>query len=172
MKLVINKCYGGFSLSPKAIKRYAELNNVPCYLFSYDYKTKKHVLIDEEKANEIGFWVAYKIENPDLYIAIDPVLKSQQPENLTGDELISWEENRKAVAEKQDKNREILNSALIVPGNNRTDLTLIQTVEELGLEASGSGSNLVVIEIPDNIDWIIENNSGLEHVAEKHRTWH
>lgn len=28
MKVVINKCYGGFSLSEKAILRYAEIKNI------------------------------------------------------------------------------------------------------------------------------------------------
>lgn len=31
-KIVINKCYGGFSLSEKAIKRYAEIKGTPLYI--------------------------------------------------------------------------------------------------------------------------------------------
>ena len=33
MKIVINKCYGGFSLSPLAVKRFAELEGKKCYFF-------------------------------------------------------------------------------------------------------------------------------------------
>jgi hypothetical protein len=34
MKLVINKCYGGFSLSAKASKRLAELQGRQCFFYS------------------------------------------------------------------------------------------------------------------------------------------
>jgi len=33
MKIVINKCYGGFGLSPLAIKELAKLNKKKCYFF-------------------------------------------------------------------------------------------------------------------------------------------
>lgn len=33
MKLVINSCYGGFNLSPKAIKRYLELKGKEAYFY-------------------------------------------------------------------------------------------------------------------------------------------
>ena len=32
-------------------------------------------------------------------------------------------------------------------------------------------STLKIIEIPDDVDWIIEEYDGNEWVAEKHRTW-
>lgn len=38
MKLVINSCYGGFRLSPKALKRYLELKGKNAYF----YKQTKH----------------------------------------------------------------------------------------------------------------------------------
>jgi hypothetical protein len=28
-----------------------------------------------------------------------------------------------------------------------------------------------VIEIPDDVEWIIVDYDGMEHIAEKHRTW-
>ena len=39
--------------------------------------------------------------------------------------------------------------------------------------AFGDGvySDLKVVEIPDDINWYIEEYDGLEHVAERHRTW-
>jgi hypothetical protein len=30
---------------------------------------------------------------------------------------------------------------------------------------------LAIVEIPDDVQWIIEENDGMEWVAEKHRTW-
>lgn len=54
----------------------------------------------------------------------------------------------------------------------RTDKRIIQVVEELGSEASVDSSLLVVVEIPDDVEWYIERPyGGSEFIAEKHRTW-
>ena len=53
----------------------------------------------------------------------------------------------------------------------RDDPRLVSIVEELGIKAGGSYSDLKVVEIPDDITWHIEDYDGLEWVAEKHRTW-
>jgi len=52
----------------------------------------------------------------------------------------------------------------------RSDPVLVRIVEEMGSAANGEYSELKVVEIPDNIEWIIVDY-GNEHVAEKHRTW-
>jgi len=48
---------------------------------------------------------------------------------------------------------------------------LIQTIETLGDDASGSLSSLKVVEIPDDVKWQIQEYDGIEWVAEQHRTW-
>jgi hypothetical protein len=48
---------------------------------------------------------------------------------------------------------------------------LVQVVEELGSAADGWASSLKVIEIPDNVEWKVEEYDGMEWVAEVHRTW-
>lgn len=54
----------------------------------------------------------------------------------------------------------------------RDDPFLIQTIEELGEEmCSAPMSELHLVEIPDDVDWYIDEYDGNEHVAEKHRTW-
>jgi len=53
----------------------------------------------------------------------------------------------------------------------RNDPHLVQVVEELGLEADGSHADLKVVEIPDDVDWQIEEYDGSEWVSEVHRTW-
>ena len=53
----------------------------------------------------------------------------------------------------------------------RSDPILVGVVEELGERASDFGSELLVVEIPDGIDWQIENYDGWEWIAEAHRTW-
>jgi hypothetical protein len=54
----------------------------------------------------------------------------------------------------------------------RNDPALVQMVEELGSDkASGRHSELVVVEIPDDILWEISEYDGMERVEESHRNW-
>ena len=53
----------------------------------------------------------------------------------------------------------------------RDDQRLVQAVEELGKKASGKYSSLKIVEIPDDVEWEIEEYDGSEWVSEKHRTW-
>ena len=53
----------------------------------------------------------------------------------------------------------------------RDDPVLIQVVEELGEEAEDRYADLKIVEIPEDVDWYIEEYDGMEHVAERHRTW-
>ena len=53
----------------------------------------------------------------------------------------------------------------------RNDPALIQTLEELDVEANDWGSSLKIIVIPDDVKWQIDDYDGLEWVAEQHRTW-
>ena len=53
----------------------------------------------------------------------------------------------------------------------RNDPALIQTVEELVNDANDWGSELKIVDIPEDVKWQIEEYDGLEHVAEQHRTW-
>ena len=54
---------------------------------------------------------------------------------------------------------------------DRTDPILVRVVEELGEQADGGFAKLKVIEVPDDIEWTINDNDGIEWVAEVHRTW-
>lgn len=47
---------------------------------------------------------------------------------------------------------------------------LVAIVEEGG-NINSEYSNLKIVEIPDDVDWYIEEYDGMEHVAERHRTW-
>ena len=53
----------------------------------------------------------------------------------------------------------------------RDDPMLIRVIEELGQRANGQFANLKIVEIPDEVEWQIEEYDGSEWVAEKHRTW-
>jgi len=54
---------------------------------------------------------------------------------------------------------------------DRDDPHLIQVVEELGRAASGDFAELKIVEIPDDVQWEINEYDGSEWVAEVHRTW-
>lgn len=54
----------------------------------------------------------------------------------------------------------------------RDDSDLIDIVETMGLEeSSGDFASLKIVEIPDDVDWYIEEYDGIEWVAERHMTW-
>ena len=89
MKIVINKCYGGFRLSDVALTRYRQ---------------------------ETGINVPY------------------------------WE-------------------------IHRNDPILVSIVEELGEDSWGDEARLGVVDIPDDVEWNVEEYDGMEWVAEVHRTW-
>jgi hypothetical protein len=54
---------------------------------------------------------------------------------------------------------------------DRSNPDLVQVVEELGEAANGWAAELKVVDIPDDVQWYIEEYDGIEWVAEKHRTW-
>ena len=53
----------------------------------------------------------------------------------------------------------------------RDDADLVAVVEALGSKADGKYSELKIVEVPDDVNWYIEDYDGIEHVAERHRTW-
>jgi len=53
----------------------------------------------------------------------------------------------------------------------RNNLILVEIVEQLGNAANGDFAELKVVEIPDDVEWIIQEYDGDEWIAEKHRTW-
>jgi hypothetical protein len=46
---------------------------------------------------------------------------------------------------------------------------LVEMVESGGVDSAYS--SLKVVEIPNDVNWYIEERDGMEHVAERHRTW-
>lgn len=53
----------------------------------------------------------------------------------------------------------------------RDDLDLITVVESLGSRSFGPYSELKIVEIPDDVEWEVNDYDGVEWVAEKHRIW-
>ena len=53
----------------------------------------------------------------------------------------------------------------------RDDEHLVKVVEELGSDANGKHAKLRVVELPDGVDWVIDEYDGRETVRQKHSTW-
>ena len=53
----------------------------------------------------------------------------------------------------------------------RTIPSLIQVVEELGKDADGRHASLEIVEIPDGMDYEIDDYDGVETISEPHRSW-
>lgn len=56
-------------------------------------------------------------------------------------------------------------------GYERNDPDLIAAIETLGAEANGFCSRLKIVEIPDGVEWEIDDYDGLESIHEVHRVW-
>lgn len=49
---------------------------------------------------------------------------------------------------------------------------LISLIEEKGASwCNGPYADLAIVEIPDEVEWVICEHDGFEHIAEAHRTW-
>jgi hypothetical protein len=53
----------------------------------------------------------------------------------------------------------------------RTNPFLVEAVETLGEKANGVCANLMIVEIPDDIMWFIDDYDGHETIHEEHRSW-
>lgn len=138
MKIVINKCYGGFGLSPKAILRCYELG-----ANGMTYPTQKYFQNEEKQERAFKEWNDYlqNIDNPCV----------QQPSFL---KVFSSD-----------------GEFILNPPEKRDDPILIQVVEELGEKSWGRFAKLKVIEVPDGVEYNIDEYDGWESIHEKHRTW-
>ena len=149
MEIVINDCYGGFGLSPLAIKELAKLKGKECYFFDMmiDGKYKPLTL---KQAKKISFWVAHSVPNPQDYDLDKP----------DKDGLYKDAHKR---AEKIDLDY----------GYNidRADKDLIKVVKTLGNKANGECAKLKIVEIPNGVNWEIDEYDGMESIHEKHRSW-
>lgn len=153
MKLVINRCYGGFSLSPKAVARLAELQGKPCHFFTSSIHGARKPLTLEEAEKEF-MWSAYTVPNPD---------------EVAGNQGANW--HSMTMEERGASNARWEAISLDCRPANRADPLLVQVVEELGDAADGQCAELAIVEIPDDVSWEIDEYDGMERVDEVHRSW-
>ncbi len=142
MKIVINSCFGGFSLSPEAllelIKRDAKcVEKIPIEDYYgkniKDYPWKERMKEGNEKFKP--FTEGYEVHTWYTALKKDGIIYSYD----------------------RDKDRD--------------DPDLVEVVELLKNKADGQCADLKIVEIPDGVDWQIDEYDGLESVHEKHRSW-
>jgi hypothetical protein len=151
VKVVINKCFGGFGLSSAGIRRLAELKGRKCFFFKHDLRTRKFE--PASGTEESIFVTAFDIPNP-------------------GDVLLRAKEWRDmSQSEREASNALYAKHNLDCRPEVRHDPDLVRVVEELGERASGRYASLKVVEIPDGTEYEISEYDGHEHIAEKHNTW-
>ena len=54
---------------------------------------------------------------------------------------------------------------------SRADPLLVQVVEQMGEKASGELADLDIVEIPDDVNWELDEYDGFESIHEVHRSW-
>lgn len=91
MKIVINKCYGGFSISPLATLEYYKLKNIKAFLFKENYNNsiKSYISTKDLEDNNLSI-IAFSIDNPnetDSKILWDNYL-TNRPEDRSDKDLI------------------------------------------------------------------------------------
>lgn len=140
MKIVINKCFGGFSVSIAATKRWNELKDRPCYIFvpPEDNIVGKGVPYIEGMRCPLGIYFAYNVSEG-------------RPDNADS----NWDKAHDVSIDRK----------------HRADPDFVKVVEELGSAANGRFALLSIVEIPDDVQWEINNYDGMESVEETHRSW-
>ncbi len=137
MKIVINRCYGGFGLSVTAILRYLEIKG-------------QEVWVEPDKWDNT-YWL---------------VAPEDRMDRKHGQEFYSM-----SIDDRIEHNRKLSEETFYYGNVERNDPVLVQVVEELGKEANGNHAKLEIVEIPDDVDWEIDEYDGRERIAEKRRTW-
>lgn len=153
-KVVINRCYGGFGLSEQlAIELFKRKNNIE-EVFVYaikEYDGEEYNLISNIEFKDNG-----RIKEEDclsLYVCTKNLGKITTEKELYShgaEYLLSLQQN----ADREDKD-------------------LIELIEYLGEKKSSHiYSELEIIEIPDDVQYEIYYNDGLEEIHEIHRIWY
>lgn len=146
MKVVINACYGGFSISKKCAELMAKMGDKTAKAELDEWaKKKKHI----DRFLKTGKWDKKVLSKSEIdFMEIDA--KYHKAPTFHGYGYIGGPAS----------------------GYERNSATLVAAVEKLGSEkASGECSELKIVEIPDGIDWEISEYDGREWVNEKHQSW-
>ena len=135
MKIILNKCFGGFDVSTEGYELYAKKKGIELY------KYKDNLVIENHEY-------------------IKKYIKIKGKENELFKHYFTKDFGEIAKISKEDYEK----YNLYLREESRQDQTLIEVVEELGEKASGRFGNLEVVEIPDNSFYKIDEYDGLETI--------
>lgn len=144
MKVVINACFGGFSLSPEGERAYlAKKGKTPYFYkqtkYSFRYGVNEYTRLDAPE-NDLFYHTLLK--------DLGPVF-SEFPE---GDDLYF------SCRDIERNDPDLIAVIEEIGAGHRTG-------------ASGQCAELKIVEIPDGTEYFIEEYDGNEHIAEVHQTW-
>ena len=137
-KVILNKCYGLFRVSPKGYSLYAEKIGKSLYYYRGNHDAENILAYTKESLNE--------------FIKNEPTLLYFYSFVDHGEKIIHspFEDKREGC--------------LVLDEKHRFDPVLIEVIEELGDEASSVFSKLQIVEIPDDVieDYMIDDYDGFE----------
>lgn len=136
MKVVINRCYGGFGLSVLAKKKLFDMKDP--HMKFVTWKEYHGTANGESKFSTLS-----KEKEAEML---------EQPIRGNGIILDDHDDYKDRMA-------------------GRSCPLLVKIVEKLGKKASSRLADLHVVEIPDGIEWEIDEYDGIESIDEKHRSW-
>ena len=145
MKVVINKCFGGFGLSEAAYEK----------LIEWGVPVRKYVQQGQDPVT--GLYLKEPLNDGE--VIFDRELTPPEEDSLSA--LYHKYKASKAAQRYWD----------CWTRETRTHPLVIRLVEEIGEAASGPYAKLAVVEIPDGIEWEIDEYDGQERIAECHRSW-
>ena len=153
MKIVVNKCYGGFGVSAKCL---------------YELIKRKSKAVEIVKAKD--WWSNKDDIEKEIREEIERSKYRGKSKNLKLPKgwIVNWTnciiDTKKKIVYRVDKYNQDYDV--------RTDPDLIELIEKKGTKwANGEHANLQITEIPDGVEYTVEEYDGQEWIAEKHRTW-
>jgi hypothetical protein len=146
MKVVINKCFGGFGLSDAAYEQLIAWG-VPAIKYS------------EQERGPDGLYRPQPMNDGEVIFDNELILPGESERH---DKLYHTYKGRSSMTQRYWD---------CWTRNSRSHPLIVRLVEELGKRASGACAELAVVEIPDGVEYEISEYDGHEHIAERHRTW-
>lgn len=150
MKVVINRCFGGFGVSALALKELVKRNAKCIKSFTPKFYYGGENRIFSERYEWEFMWK----KDFDNFVDIGDGFKADKNDHLVYKDGLLYQ--------------------LSVRGDPdvRCDKDLIEVIEMLGTKKSSSCfAELIIVKIPDGIKYDIYNYDGVESIHEVHRVW-
>lgn len=150
MKIVINRCHGSFGLSHAGMEYYYRLKGITEFFY--------YLRIRNRKTNPFHLYKRISPDENELSM-LEQDIVCILTKDFGSEGMID--------ISSEDFQKYHLSDYHI----DRIDEDLIKTVTDLGEKANNMYSQLVIVEIPDDVQWQINEYDGVEWVAKVHRRW-